>query len=105
MVQSKIFIIFIFCFRLGAKVFSFVFFGRAFAACLGIVASSFILPKYGWLACFLFFSGLSVVSGILLIFFNEKPIPNSYHNTDPILGDEQNNIAINQSAEEENIEP
>jgi len=61
--------------QLGSKVYSFVFFGRSMSASIGIFASSYIMPKYGWLASFLFFADLIIVAVILLIFFNERPVP------------------------------
>jgi hypothetical protein len=44
---------------------------------LGIVASSFILPGFGWFGCYIFYGILTVISFILLMVFNEKPIPSS----------------------------
>ena len=61
--------------RLGSAVYSFVYFARAMGANIGIIASSFILPKFGWLGCFIFFGILTVISFILLLVFNEKPLP------------------------------
>lgn len=45
------------------------------SASIGIFASSYIMPKYGWLASFLFFADLIIIAVILLIFFNERPVP------------------------------
>jgi MFS family permease len=58
-------------------VYSFIYFARAIAANIGIVASSLILPAYGWLWCFIFFGVLTLLSFALLMIFNEKPIPSS----------------------------
>ena len=52
-----------------------LYFGRAIAANIGIVASSLVLPNYGWIGCFVFFGVLTVVSFVLLLIFNEKPLP------------------------------
>jgi MFS family permease len=58
-------------------VYSFLYFARALGANLGIVASSFILPEFGWFGCFIFYGILTVISFVLLMVFNEKPIPSS----------------------------
>jgi MFS family permease len=60
---------------LGSTIYSFIYFSRAIAANIGIVASSFILPNFGWFGCFVFFGVLTIISFILLLVFNEKPIP------------------------------
>lgn len=62
-------------FRLGSKVYSILYFARAIAANIGIIASSFILPHYGWFGCFAFFGILTILSFLLLLVFNEKPLP------------------------------
>ena len=61
--------------KLGSAVYSFVYFARALAANIGIIASSLVLPKYGLLGCFVFFGILTLISFILLLVFNEKPLP------------------------------
>jgi hypothetical protein len=63
-------------------VYSFVFFGRVLSSSIGLIGSGFFLPFYGWFATFLFYVDLSFVALILLIFFNEKPIPNSLEKRD-----------------------
>ena len=60
---------------MGSTIYSFIYFSRAIAANIGIVASSFILPKFGWFGCFVFFGILTIISFVLLLVFNEKPIP------------------------------
>jgi len=75
MAQSKSFLFFYFLLRLGSSVYSFVYFARAVAANIGILASSFVLPAYGWLGCFMFFGILTIISFILLLIFNENPLP------------------------------
>jgi MFS family permease len=62
-------------FRLGSKVYSILYFARAIAANIGIIASSFILPHFGWFGCFAFFGILTILSFLLLLVFNEKPLP------------------------------
>jgi sugar phosphate permease len=61
--------------KLGSRVYSFVYFGRCMSSSIGIFASRVIMPKYGWFASFLFFADLIIVAVILLIFFNERPVP------------------------------
>jgi MFS family permease len=60
---------------LGSTIYSFIYFSRAIAANIGIVASSLILPNFGWFGCFVFFGVLTIISFVLLLVFNEKPIP------------------------------
>lgn len=55
--------------------YSILYFARALAANLGIIASSLILPNYDWLGCFIFFGVLTILSFGLLLIFNAKPIP------------------------------
>lgn len=62
-------------YRLGSTIYSFIYFSRAIAANIGIVASSLILPHFGWFGCFVFFGVLTIFSFVLLLVFNEKPIP------------------------------
>lgn len=69
-------------YRLGSTIYSFIYFARAIAANIGIVASSLILPHFGWFGCFIFFGALTIFSFILLLVFNEKPIPKD-KNTQP----------------------
>ena len=45
----------------------------ALSANIGIIASNFILPNYGWGLVFIFFGFLTLSSAILLAFFNERP--------------------------------
>ncbi len=61
--------------KLGSAVYSFLYFARPLAAYTGILASSVIQPRLGWLACYIFFGALTVVSFVLLLFFNAKPLP------------------------------
>ena len=49
----------------------------AIAAWVGIAVSSFILPGLGWSGVFFFFGGLSLISGVLLLLFNDKPLPDN----------------------------
>ncbi len=59
----------------GSKVYSLLYISMAIAANIGIIASSFIMPSLGWSATFIFFGILTVFSALLLIMFNEKPLP------------------------------
>jgi hypothetical protein len=43
-----------------------MYFARAVAAGIGIIASSAILPEYNWDGCFLFFAGMTSVSLVIL---------------------------------------
>jgi len=80
--------------RLGTTVYSFLYFGRAIAASIGIVASSVIMPRFGWFGCFVFFGILTLISFGLLLIFNEMPLPVSTkikerrnpNNASPLLG-------------------
>ena len=59
--------------RLGAKVYSFVFFGMALASNTGIMVSKVIIPSYGWGGAYLFYGVESTISLTLLLFFSDKP--------------------------------
>jgi MFS family permease len=61
--------------KLGSSIYGYLYFARALAAMIGIVGSSVMLPKFGWLGCFIFFGILTIVSFILLLVFNEHPLP------------------------------
>lgn len=61
--------------KLGSKIFGLIFFSRAIASSIGIIASSYLLPRFKWIGCFIFFAVLSAFSIILLLIFNESPIP------------------------------
>ena len=52
--------------ELGSQVFSMMYFARAAAAGIGIIASSAILPVYNWDGCFLFFAVMTLVSLVIL---------------------------------------
>ena len=57
-------------FRLGARIYGIMFFGNASGACLGIFATSVILPEIGYKGVFWFYGILTIISGILLTIFN-----------------------------------
>ena len=52
--------------ELGSQVFSMMYFARAVAAGIGIIASSAILPMFNWDGCFLFFAAMTSVSLVIL---------------------------------------
>lgn len=47
---------------LGSTLYSAMYFARAVAAGVGIIASSFIQPRYGWPGCFVFFAINTVIA-------------------------------------------
>ena len=53
------------------------------SANIGLIAIMILLPKLGWSAVFIFFGLLTVISGILILIFNEKPLPKHKHVDDP----------------------
>jgi len=55
--------------EMGSIIYSMMYFARALAAGVGIIASSAILPKYDWSGCFLFFAGMTSISLLIVIIY------------------------------------
>ena len=49
-----------------------MFFANAIGACVGIFASSELLPLMGYEGVFIFYGTLTIISGLLLITFKDK---------------------------------
>lgn len=64
--------LFIIFFSMGAKIYPLLFFGMAFGALNGNLASLVIVPKFGWEGSFVFFGFFAMISGVILIFFSKK---------------------------------
>ena len=62
-------------FRLGAKIYSCLFFANATGACLGIFANSELLPLMGYEGVFIFYGTLTILSGLLLLMFTIETKP------------------------------
>ncbi len=86
-----------------------MYFARAIAANIGIIASSFILPHFGWFGCYSFFGILTILSMLLLLVFKEKPLPvktsikekksDTYRTkVDPLEGDDYRNKNLHESS-------
>ncbi len=57
--------------RLGAQIYSLMFFANAAAALLGIFVSVELLPLIGYHGVFIFYGTLTLLSGIMLVAFKD----------------------------------